>query len=75
MKANNVIREVMKRRNMTVNAMVEILGIKQPTMSQRLKQNNLSTDKMIEMLNVMGYRLVAIPETTVLQEEAIEITM
>lgn len=75
MKANNVIREVMKRRNMTVNSMVEILGIKQPTMSQRLKQNNLSTDKMIEMLNVMGYRLVAIPEITDLPEEAIEITM
>lgn len=64
----------MKRKKMTVNAMIDLLDIKQSTMSQRLKQNNLSTDKMIEMLNVMGYCLVAIPMKSDLPENSIEIT-
>lgn len=59
---------------MTVNAMIDLLDIKQSTMSQRLKQNNLSTDKMIEMLNVLEYRLVAIPARSDLPENSIEIT-
>lgn len=74
MKACDVIREVMKIRGMTVNGLVEKLGVKQSTMSQRLKQDNLSSDKMIDMLTAMDYRLVAVPIGKKLPDGAIEVT-
>lgn len=74
MKACDVIREVMKVRGMTVNGLVEKLGVKQSTMSQRLKQDNLSSDKMIDMLSAMDYRLVAVPIGKKLPDGSIEVT-
>ena len=61
MKACEVVRSVMKLRNIKVNDLVKELKLKQPTISERLKQDNLSTDKMVEMLSVMQYKLVAVP--------------
>lgn len=61
MKACDVIRTVMTLRNVKVIDLAEALKIKQPALSQRLKQDNLSTDKMVEMLDAMGYKLVAVP--------------
>lgn len=61
MKACEVVRNVMKLRNIRVNDLAEGLGLKQPTISERLKQDNLSTGKMVEMLSAMQYKLVAVP--------------
>lgn len=74
MKACDVIRTVMKLRNIKVNDLAEALKIKQPTLSQRLKQDNLSTDKMVEMLDEMKYKLVAIPIGKKLEDDWYEIT-
>lgn len=74
MKACDVIRTVMRLRNIKVNDLAEAVKVKQPTMSQRLKQDNLSTDKMVEMLDKMGYKLVAIPIGKKLEDDWYEIT-
>lgn len=74
MKACEVVRTVMKLRNVKVNDLVEKLGVKQPTLSQRLKQDNLSTDKMVEMLDAMGYKLVAMPVGKKLADDCFEVT-
>lgn len=74
MKACDVIRTVMRLRNVKVNDLAKAVGVKQPTMSQRLKQDNLSTDKMVEMLDKMGYKLVAIPIGKELKDDWYEIT-
>ena len=74
MKACDVIRKVMKLRNVKVNDLAEALKVKQPTLSQRLKQDNLSTDKMVEMLDAMGYKLVAMPIGKKLNDDWYEIT-
>lgn len=74
MKACEVIRTVMKLRNVKVNDLVEKLGVKQPTLSQRLKQDNISSDKMVEMLDVMGYKLVVVPVGKKLSDDCFEIT-
>ena len=74
MKACEVIRTVMTLRNVKVNDLVKALKVKQPTLSQRLKQDNLSTDKMVEMLDAMGYKLVAMPIGKKLSDDCYEIT-
>lgn len=62
MKATEAVREVMKKEGIKQSDLCGRLKIKQPTLSERLSQKNLSVGKLSEMLNVMGYKVVIVPK-------------
>ncbi len=69
MKINKAIREVMRSKGISLSAMGsslkktdkntgEVVGLKGNDVSARLNNDNLSFDKALEMLNVLGYEIV-----------------
>ncbi len=69
MKINKAIREVMRTKGVSLRAMGsslkkvdkntgEIIGLRGNDVSARLNNDNLSFDKALEMLNVLGYEVV-----------------
>lgn len=69
MKINKAIREVMRIKGVSLRAMGsslkkvdkntgEIIGLRGNDVSARLNNDNLSFDKALEMLNVLGYEIV-----------------
>ena len=56
---NKAIRAVMKEKNVTLLTMAKMLGKERGNdISSRLRSNNLSFDKAVEMLDVLGYEIV-----------------
>lgn len=62
MKANEIIREVMKAKEVKPSVLASLLNIKNNVLSERLGQKNISTDKLNEMLTVMGYKIIIVPQ-------------
>ena len=59
MKINKAIREIMKGKKISLSAMATALGkSKGNDISARLNYANMSFDKAIEMLDVLGYEVV-----------------
>jgi len=59
MKVNEAIKSLMKERKFRQATMAELLGMKRVTdVSVRLISENMQTDKIIEMLEPMGYELI-----------------
>lgn len=59
MRINEAIREVMRNKGMTLASMATAIGKKRGNdVSARLAHSNMSFDKAIEMLNVLGYEIV-----------------
>ena len=73
MKVNKIIREIMDKNGIKPTVLASRLGIKKNTMSERLSQENISTDRMIEMLRVMDYKIVVMPAECRLPNGAYEI--
>lgn len=61
MKANEVIKEVMRRRGFTNASLAEQMGLSTAAVIMKLKQKSVSTDKTSEMLRAMRYKIVAVP--------------
>lgn len=65
MKANEAVRVVMERRGVGTNALADRMGNKPPRLvSDRLRMENISIDKLSEMLRLMDYKIVVIPRET-----------
>lgn len=59
MRINEAIREVMRIKGMSLGSMANAIGKKRGNdISARLAHPNMSFDKAIEMLNVLGYEVV-----------------
>lgn len=62
MKANEIVREVMRVKEIKPSVLASLLNIKNNVLSERLGQKNISTDKLNEMLEVMGYKIMVVPQ-------------
>lgn len=59
MKVNMAIRNIMKMKKVSLSSMATALGKKKGNdISARLNTPNMSFDKVVEMLNVLGYEVV-----------------
>ena len=77
MLAKKVVREVMVKTGIGTSEMARKLGKPARLVSDRLgldKSTNLSTDKMCEFLDVMGYRLVVMPSDEPMKDGWYEVT-
>jgi hypothetical protein len=74
MKANEAVREVMDRRGVGTNALASRMGNKPPRLvSDRLRMENISMDKLLEMLRVMDYRVIVVPRESGVPKDGIVI--
>lgn len=63
MTANKAIAKVMKDKGVTQMMMAQGIGKKRPNdVSARLMSNNMSMNKVLEMLEVLGYELTIQPK-------------
>lgn len=70
MLVKKAVREIMERTGTGTSALAKKLGKKPQTVCDRLnpdKSTNLSMDKLDELIRVMGYKVVLVPEDTELK--------
>lgn len=59
MKINEAIRQIMKSKKVTLSSMATAIGKSRGNdVSARLNNGNLTFDKAVEMLDVLGYEVV-----------------
>ena len=80
MKAVKIVDKIMKEQGKSKAELGRAVGIpteKNPTdvINKRLKQENISVNVMLEMLNAMGYTMVVVPSGTKLKNEWPEVTI
>ena len=73
MNATVALREIMKIQSVGVNKLADRLGIKQNVMSMRLKHDNISINKLSEMLRLLDYKIILVPRETRLPEGGFEV--
>ena len=64
MKATEIVRLVMKSKEVRVAALADKLKIKSNVLSERLSQENISIAKLDEMLRAMDYKIMIVPRDT-----------
>ena len=71
MKTNEVIREVMNRKDIGPTELANRMGKPARLISDRLRIENLSMEKLNETLRLMGYKIIAVPIETAVPEDGI----
>ncbi|MCD7957885.1 MAG: hypothetical protein LUG93_19465 [Lachnospiraceae bacterium] len=73
MKANEIIREIMKIKEVKPSVLASRLNIKNNVLSERLGQKNISTEKLNEMVRVLDYKIVIVPRESRIPEGGFEV--
>ena len=73
MKATEAIREIMKEEGIGVTKLADRLGKGKNVISERLRQDNISMEKLGEILRVLDYKVVLIPRDMVTPKSGYEI--
>ena len=74
MKINAVIRAIMLDKKLRIVNMSDLLDLNQGTISARLNHVNMSMNTVLEMLDPLGYELIARPKLENLQKDEFLIT-
>lgn len=73
MNATNAVRKIMELKGVKPSVLCDRLGIKSNVLAERLKQKNISVDKLNEMLKVMDYKILLVPRETRTSEGSFEV--
>ena len=73
MNAISALREIMKIQSVGVNKLADRLGIKQNSLSMRLKQKSISVEKLSETLRMLDYKIVLLPREARIPEGGFEV--
>lgn len=73
MKTTDILRDIMKRKEVKPSELAYMLGIKNNTLSERMTQKNMSILKLGEMLRAMGYKITIVPRNTRIPEDGYEV--
>lgn len=65
MKTNEAVREIMKEQEVGVSALASRIGKTPRLVSDRLSMENISIEKLNEMLRVLDYKVVVVPRSRV----------
>ena len=79
MKANKIVETIREEQGKTKAELGRAVGIDEKKASdlinKRLKQDNISVNVMLEMLNAMGYTMVVVPTGKNLKDGEFEVTI
>lgn len=70
MKANEAVRDIMKSKDVGTKILAERMGKPARLVSDRLSQDNISIDKLTEMLRLMDYKIVLVPRDAKLPKDS-----
>lgn len=73
MKTNEAVRAVMKKKEVGVNQMADRIGKSPRLVCDRLSQQNISIEKLKELLRVLDYEIAIVPRNSSLPEGGIKI--
>lgn len=73
MLAMEAVKEIMRIKDIRPSELYNKLGIKSNIYSSRMKQKNVSTAVLNEMINPMGYKILLVPEWTPVPEDSFTI--
>lgn len=73
MKTSEALKQIMKSRDIGTNTLASRLGKKANVISERLGQDNISIQKLNEMLRVLDYKVVLIPRNARTPEGGYEV--
>lgn len=75
MKATEIVKEIMEQQGIGQTALGKRIGVRNDAIYQRLKQDNISVDRLVQMLNAMDYKLVIVPSSKQVREGEYEVDM
>ena len=73
MKTNEAVREIMKQQEVGVSALASRLGKTPRLVSDRLAMENISIEKLNEMLRVLDYKIAIVPRSRVAKSGEYEV--
>lgn len=73
MKTGEAVREIMKNKEVGVNALAARIDKTPRLVSERLNQENISIAKLREMLIALDYKVVIVPRNAKLPENGFEV--
>lgn len=75
MEATDIVRDIMKKKEVRPSILAERLKIKNNTLSERMTQKNISVLKLNEMLDVMDYKILVVPKNNRVKDDCYELTI
>ena len=73
MKAGEAVRAIMEEKGVGTSTLADRIGKAPRLVCDRLRQDNISVDKLRELLRVMDYKIVIMPRSTALKGNEYEI--
>lgn len=73
MKTGEAVREIMKNKEVGVNALAARIDKTPRLVSERLSQENISIAKLREMLSALDYKVAIVPRNAKLPENGFEV--
>lgn len=73
MTVSNILRDIMKKCELTQTALGKRIGIKNDTLYQRLRHQNISINALMPMLRAMDYKIVIVPSNRQVKEDEYEV--
>lgn len=64
MKVSEILRNIMEEKSCKPIDLAKRLGISKQTLHGRLTQDNISIDKLNDMLQQLDYKIVIVPNTS-----------
>lgn len=75
MKINEVVKCIVKARQIKLSGVANSIGIQRQTVNYRLNHtDNMTVNSAVQLLEGCGYRLVAIPKENPMPRDAYEVT-
>lgn len=73
MSANEVVKKIMKDCGVSITALANRIGVDRAALGMRLRQKNVSVDKLNEMLKAIDYKIIVMPIDGRVKEDWFEI--
>lgn len=73
MQTMEIVKEIMKIKDVKPFVLADRLNIKHSTFSERFKQKNITINKLSEMLRMLDYKIVLVPRESRIPEGGFEI--
>ena len=70
MKANEAVRSIMKEKRIGTTALAKRMGKTPRLVCDRLSQDNISIDKLMEILRLMDYKIALVPADASLPKDS-----
>ena len=73
MKPLQAVRDILKKQNITINTLSKRANLEYGVVSQRMKREHISCNRLLELLRPLDYKLVIVPADRKLKEDEYEV--